>query len=128
MTHQNGQSVWLRRLHFALTPSAQQTLSALDLFCGAGGFSLGFARLGFRVQGIDRDSDAVATFSANIGQATCMDLSRDVSLPRADVLIAGPPCQPWSRAGKQLGELDSRDGFSVIAHAVQVSQSKSRRY
>ena len=120
MTAQVVQTSWLRQLHLALQPSAQQTYSALDLFCGAGGFSLGFAVSGFRVQGIDRDTDAVATFSANIGQATCLDLSCDVSLPRADVLIAGPPCQPWSRAGKQLGELDPRDGFSAIAHAIQV--------
>ena len=120
MISPNGQASWLHRLHLALTPSGQQTYSTLDLFCGAGGFSLGFAASGFRVQGIDRDTDAAATFSANIGQARCLDLSRDPSLPRADVLIAGPPCQPWSRAGKQLGELDSRDGFSAIAHALQV--------
>ena len=120
MTSLAAQTFWLRGLHLALTPSALETYSALDLFCGAGGFSLGFAVSGFRVQGIDRDADAVATFSANIGKATCLDLSGDFSLPRADVLIAGPPCQPWSRAGNQLGELDSRDGFSAIAHALRV--------
>ena len=120
MTSPDSQASWLRRLHHALTPSAQQTFSALDLFCGAGGFSLGFAASGFSVQGIDRDTDAVATFSANVGQATYLDLRYDRSLPKADVLIAGPPCQPWSRAGKQLRESDPRDGFSAIAHALKI--------
>ena len=120
MTSQVIQTSWLRRLHSALAPNRHQTYSALDLFCGAGGFSLGFAVSGFRVQGIDRDADALATFSANLGQATRLDLSCDLSLPRADVLIAGPPCQPWSRAGKQLGESDPRDGFSAIESAIQV--------
>lgn len=120
MTSHVVQTSWLRRLHLELTPRAQPTFSALDLFCGAGGFSLGFAVSGFRVQGIDRHADAVATFSSNIGEATCMDLSWGFSLPRADVLIAGPPCQPWSRAGKQLGESDPRDGFSAIARALQI--------
>ena len=120
MTSGGVQTAWLRRLHLALTPSSHQTYTALDLFCGAGGFSLGFAASGFRVQGIDRDAGAVATYSANVGQARRLDLSCNVSLPRADVLIAGPPCQPWSRAGKQLGEMDSRDGFSAVARAVHV--------
>ena len=120
MPAQVGQTSWLHRLHLALTPRPQQPFSVLDLFCGAGGFSLGFVVSGFRVQGVDRDTDAVATFSDNVGSATCLDLTRDISLPRADVLIAGPPCQPWSRAGKQLGESDPRDGFSAIARALQI--------
>lgn len=120
MTSQGIQASWLNRLHLALTPSAAPLFTALDLFCGAGGFSLGFAVSGFRVQGIDWDADAVDTFSANVGQGACLDLSGEVSLPRADVLIAGPPCQPWSRAGKQLGESDPRDGLSAVADAIQI--------
>ena len=49
-----------------------------------------------------------------------MDLACDVSFPKADVLIAGPPCQPWSRAGKQQGEQDVRNGFPTIACAIRV--------
>lgn len=111
---------WLRQLQLDLEPSAERTHSVIDLYCGAGGFSLGFAASGFRAHGIDRDADAVATFSANVGAAKCLDLACDVPLPKADVLIAGPPCQPWSRAGKQLGELDVRDGFPSIARAIKV--------
>ena len=111
---------WHRQLQFDLEPSSQPTHTVIDLYCGAGGFSLGFAASGFRACGIDRDPDAVATFRANIGQAECLNLNSDISLPKADVLIAGPPCQPWSRAGKQLGELDVRDGFPSIARSIEL--------
>ena len=120
MTGVDSSVSWHRQLQFDLEPSSQPTHSVIDLYCGAGGFSLGFAASGFRACGFDRDVDAVATFRAHIGEAECLDLNSDVSLPKADVLIAGPPCQPWSRAGKQLGELDVRDGFPVIARAIEL--------
>jgi DNA (cytosine-5)-methyltransferase 1 len=41
-------------------------LTFVDLFCGCGGFSLGFDRAGFRcLAAIDSDPKAIATFSAN---------------------------------------------------------------
>ena len=30
------------------------------------------------------------------------------SLPRVDLLVLGPPCQPWSQEGENLGDQDSR--------------------
>eukprot|EP00434_Breviolum_minutum_P005284 symbB.v1.2.004659.t1/scaffold268.1/size246746/10 len=39
------------------------------------------------------------------GDLLRLDLSR---LPAVDVLIAGPPCPPWSRAGQRKGEEDPR--------------------
>ncbi|MDE2758999.1 MAG: DNA cytosine methyltransferase [Paracoccaceae bacterium] len=111
---------WIDQLQHILQPNPEPTHSVIDLFCGAGGFSLGFAAQGFRAYGIDRNADAVSTFNANVGDAKCMDLSCDVLLPMADVLIAGPPCQPWSRAGKKKGALDVRDGFPSISYAIRV--------
>ena len=41
-------------------------LNVLDLFCGAGGLSYGFERVGFNiVLGIDNDTKALVTFKAN---------------------------------------------------------------
>lgn len=94
-------------------------LRVLDLYCGAGGFSLGFWAAGFDVEGIDWNHDAAATYSANMGRASCENLIEIEEWPNADVIVAGPPCQPWSRAGKRLGGRDERDGFDIVKQFVE---------
>lgn len=86
----------------------------LDLFCGCGGFSLGFEKAGFDVlMGIDVWSDALVTFQHNHKKSQVMlgDLS-EIS-PKTvekqigkdvDVIIGGPPCQGFSVAGKRIVE------------------------
>lgn len=87
----------------------------IDLFCGAGGMSLGFADPrfggGFKpVLAIDNDAAAIETHKANFGgEAHCGNIeawlqSHDV--PAADVVIGGPPCQGFSLLNKK------RDGDS----------------
>lgn len=86
--------------------------TALDLFSGAGGMSLGFAMAGFRiVAGVDRDPWAVETHVHNLGGVglvrTLTDKEEDVravlgevGVPKVDVLIGGPPCQGFARVGR----------------------------
>lgn len=85
----------------------------IDLFCGCGGFSLGFERAGFEVLlGIDIWADALKTFAFNHrGSKT---LLADLSLihpsdtrsildgETVDIIIGGPPCQGFSVAGKRI--------------------------
>lgn len=83
---------------------------AADLFCGAGGLSLGLQAAGFDVIiGIDHDQLALATH-ANLfpGLALDRDLSEPESVEEISELLSacdvsliagGPPCQPFSRAG-----------------------------
>lgn len=84
------------------------TMKFASLFSGCGGFDLGFAARGFRSCGAyDSDSDAVDNFAANIGgSVNRVDLNNGVpdehSLFGIDTLIAGPPCQGFSTAGKRL--------------------------
>ena len=80
---------------------------------------MGFWANGFDVTGIDSNALAARTYTANLGSATCSDIRALAKLPKADVIIAGPPCQPWSRAGKRLCETDDRDGLSMTMHALR---------
>lgn len=75
----------------------------IDLFCGAGGMTLGFTRAGFRsVFAIDADRHAVDTYRLNFGDhVVCGDIRQVETFPEADVVIGGPPCQGFSRLGKQ---------------------------
>lgn len=109
---------WVREVNATLQEGPLNGWSAVDLFCGAGGLSLGFRTEGFAVCGIDNNSDALATYAENLGSAISADLKGDIELPRADVIISGPPCQPWSRAGKGLGVQDEREGLLVVERAI----------
>lgn len=85
----------------------------LDLFCGAGGFSLGFINAGYElVAGLDNDVNAINTYKHNFGDIkgilldlfetpNFIDLDKKIG-KNLDVIIGGPPCQGFSVAGKRL--------------------------
>jgi DNA (cytosine-5)-methyltransferase 1 len=84
------------------------TLQFASLFSGCGGFDLGFVARGFRsFAAFDQDLEAVEVFQDNIeGPINAVDLTKGIpnerSLMNIDALIAGPPCQGFSTAGKRL--------------------------
>ncbi len=84
--------------------------TAIDMFCGAGGLSLGLADAGFRVLvGADADPWSVETHAANLPSlGFCGDLTDPTELlqtlhvwgiDHVDLVTGGVPCQPFSRAG-----------------------------
>lgn len=81
-------------------------LRALDLFCGAGGLSMGLQLAGgSTVGGIDSDRDSVATYNHNFPdafhtfQGPIEDWQPDSSLAgEVELIIGGPPCQGFSLA------------------------------
>jgi len=86
---------------------------AADLFCGAGGLSLGLHQAGFEVAlAVDHDREALETHRHHFGGLSVdWDLSQDEAVDRvarlmvaADVtlLAGGPPCQPFSKAGRSM--------------------------
>jgi DNA (cytosine-5)-methyltransferase 1 len=87
---------------------------AIDLFCGAGGMSLGFELAGFDViAAVDSDPIHVTTHARNF--PSCKTLNSDISRltgdqlreeasigkRHIDVLFGGPPCQGFSLIGKR---------------------------
>jgi DNA (cytosine-5)-methyltransferase 1 len=96
-------------------------MRAVDLFCGAGGASLGLHQAGFEVVGFDHWQPAIDTHNSNGLPAHLHDLSdpeQDHLIPECDLLWASPPCQPFSAAGDQAGEFDGRDGFPWLLRIV----------
>jgi DNA (cytosine-5)-methyltransferase 1 len=75
----------------------------VDLFAGPGGWEEGLNQLGIRnVVGLEIDDDACATATAAGHRREQVDVSAvdPHSYAGADGLIASPPCQDWSQAGK----------------------------
>ncbi|MEB2782948.1 DNA cytosine methyltransferase [Algoriphagus sp. C2-6-M1] len=92
----------------------------VDLFAGCGGLSLGFEANGFKTIGYEMDGPASNTYNKNlIGECFNEKLSPESVYPKADLVIGGPPCQPFSVGGKQLGLEDSRDGFPIFLSAIR---------
>ncbi|MGR3173018.1 MAG: DNA cytosine methyltransferase [Candidatus Scalindua sp.] len=81
-------------------------MNFISLFCGCGGFDLGFVKTGFKCKAaFDIDEIAIKNYSNYfVHKATQCDLSRNISLRgfhNIDVVLAGSPCQGFSTAGKR---------------------------
>lgn len=94
--------------------------TVVDLFAGCGGLSLGFEANGFKTIGYEMDEQASNTYNKNLlGECINKKLTVESVFPKADIVIGGPPCQPFSVGGKQLGLKDSRDGFPIFLSAIR---------
>lgn len=91
-----------------------------DLFCGAGGLSLGLRRAGFHeVFASDKWSAAVAVYRENLFPgAVAEEISIDTALPNADVIVGGPPCQGFSSAGMRKNGDRRNSLVSVFAEII----------
>jgi len=104
--------------------------TAVSLFCGCGGFDYGLQQVGFDViAAFDIDPMAVKVHSNNLRSAAIVsDLTKgplSVPLPQnVDLLIAGPPCQGFSTAGKRDLDDPRNELLITTGHLVLKIQPK----
>jgi DNA (cytosine-5)-methyltransferase 1 len=96
-------------------------MDVLDLFCGAGGLSAGFAREGFNiVGGVDAEAAFAETFGynhdapfieADLSDVTGQEILDEIGYDPGDLdgVIGGPPCQGFSLAGAKTDPADERN-------------------
>ena len=75
----------------------------LDLFCGAGGCSVGYHRAGFDVVGVDHAP--MPNYPYEFHQADALEFLRD-HWHEFDAIHASPPCPAYSRASHYHGVQD----------------------
>ncbi len=85
--------------------------TVVSLFSGGGGLDLGFVWADFNIiWANDNDINAVDTYRLNIGNHIFHEDINKINpnlIPKADVVIGGPPCQSFSLAGNRNPD-DSR--------------------
>lgn len=99
-------------------------IAGIELFAGCGGLSTGFLDAGLHVvAGFEIDRRAVDAYEynhayrgsrgyvADLNALTGPELLELSGVECADFVIGGPPCQPFSIAGKRQGATDGRAGL-----------------
>ena len=110
-------------------PPINPKFTFIDLFAGIGGFHLAMHELGGKcVFASEWDKDAQDTYRANYGIEAFGDITKidEKDIPQHDVLCAGFPCQPFSKAGKQEGFEDETKGtlFFDIERILKYHRTK----
>ena len=112
---------------------ATNGLRALSLFSGGGGLDIAFERAGFEHAGsyeiLQPAADTLVkarpeweVFGGDSGDVTSVDWTPHQG--EMDIVHGGPPCQPFSAAGRQRGAADNRDMFPEFVRAVTTIRPK----
>jgi len=101
----------------------------IDLFAGIGGFHIALESLGHQcVFASEKKANLAELYEKNFEIEVNRDITKiEVSdIPTFDILCAGFPCQPFSKAGKQDGLQDERNGslFDKIVDILEYHKPK----
>lgn len=107
-------------------------LTAIDLFAGIGGIRMGFEQaFGDDIEFVfasEIDKFACQTYETNFCEYPMGDIRtiKVDDIPDHDILCAGFPCQPFSKAGRKLGFEDTRSTlFYEIVRIIRGKQPKA---
>lgn len=109
-----------------------QKLTSIELCAGAGGQALGIEKAGFEhLALVEIDPHCCRTLAAN--RPRWRDRIHETDLKAfdarpyrgVDLLAAGLPCPPFSKAGKQLGERDERNLFPEALRIISECQPRA---
>jgi DNA (cytosine-5)-methyltransferase 1 len=113
---------YIQTINQLLKPKKNINYQVIDLFAGCGGLSLGFEAIGFKTQGFEMDDAAVQSYTQNLqGECVKKKLGTNIDFisEKIDIVIGGPPCQPFSVGGHQKGQKDNRDGFPIFINVLK---------
>ena len=105
-------------------------LKFIDLYAGLGGFHYALAKIGFKcVFASECDPHLRMNYEKNFKLECQGDILKiePSSIPDHDILCAGFPCQPFSKAGPQRGLEDVKNG-KHIQTIVSILKKKSPKY
>ena len=101
----------------------------VDLFAGLGGFHQALTRLGHTcVFASELDRDLADLYEANFGVRPAGDIREAyLEVPKHDILCAGFPCQPFSKAGAQEG-FDCPQWGDLFEYVLKILAKREPRY
>lgn len=107
-----------------------EDLTAIDIFSGAGGLSLGLEAAGVRsIAAVEVSPDACRTYASVFPDTELLQcLTETVRFSRyrgVDLIAGGPPCQPFSSGGKRMASADARDMIPEFVRAVREARPRA---
>ena len=111
---------YIENLNKTISTPQKFDFTAIDLFAGCGGLSLGFEAAGIKTIAYEKVADCCNTYKKNLhSDCNNLTITTETDFPKAQIVIGGPPCQPFSRRGKQTGKEDERNGFPAFISAIR---------
>lgn len=110
--------------------NVHQPMRFIDLFAGLGGFHLALKDLGHLcVFACEIDDDLNQLYERNFDLKPAKDIRRVKAddIPENDILCAGFPCQPFSKAGSQAGFACPKWG-DLFEHALRILDHHTPQY
>jgi DNA (cytosine-5)-methyltransferase 1 len=103
-----------------------KTMKIIDLFSGIGGFSLGLeATGGFEtIQFVENEPWCQKILAKNFPGVPIAGDIREYDGQKADIVVGGFPCQPFSVAGKRKGTNDDRHLWPEMLRVIKACKPR----